>query len=587
VPNTEYISQRRTPEEAPSVQDTSERPAAEQADFQCRIVTRFNELQQLCSDWRTLHSGLSRPEIFLHLDWVSEWWRSFGGGYELSVPVLSRDGQVVAILPLVRQERRLMYLGHSVADYCDLLHNGADSSRVLEVVLDSVLNRTRPWDVIEINNVPETSRLAAAIENLSGHWRSRVEKSPGDPCPTLAFGADKQQALASVLGKDKLRKAVRYLARRGELRFHHIEDEAEFESHFEEFMRQHIRRSAIAGRRSAFLNDDYVSFYRGLVKVFGLRSEIRFSVLEVGDRPVAYHFGTLFASKYLFYKPTFDVDYWDLSPGQVLLWYLLDYCRMADVNEFDFGQGGESYKFRFANDVRHNVNYKIYAPRLHSRARRLCDSMVQKAKRRFRNSPVLIARLDISKQAIRHVLLAFRRAGALGIARTIFDRVPALRETRSLLRAVISVTRADPSKHYRIEQATLATLSDQAVKAPEFLTGELLQDARKRLARKEKVWILSTGESARAVLWISDTPSGPSASPEEASLFISDVWPLVPKFGARDFIPMIDAVREEIQNRFSSLQMRCPDSFLPPSRILSAAGITRMQDPSLHDPTST
>lgn len=559
------------------MRDARERPAA-QTEFQCRVFTRFDELQQLCSDWRRLQSGLSRPEIFLHLDWIAAWWRSFGHRYELVAPVLSRAGQVVAILPLVRQGSRLMYLGHSVADYCDFLHDGEDPSRALALALDGLLDYTRSWDVIEFSNVPETSRLAAAINELGERWRSRIDKSAGNPCPTLSFGADKQQALASVLAKDKLKKAVRYLGRRGELRFHHIEDKADFEVHFEEFMRQHIRRSAIAGRRSAFLNDDYVGFYRGLVETFGLKSEIRFSVLEVGDSPVAYHFGTLFASKYLFYKPTFDVDYWDLSPGQVLLWYLLDYCRTADVNEFDFGQGGESYKYRFANEVRQNMNYTLYAPRISASTLRLRARAVESVKAQIQRSPMVKAQAERSKQSIRDMHLAFRRTGLGGVVRMFGERIAGKRETRALVRIPVTSVRARSTDQYRIDEATLATLADASVSAPAYLTEEILQEARKRLARKEKAWILFKNESARAVLWTSDKLSMDiSFSPADAaSLFVCDIHALVTEFDRHDFVAAAYILCDRHRGFAESVYVWCHDRLVPRDRDLQAAGMNRV-----------
>src|SRR5262249_10222295 len=83
----------------------------------CRVLTHFAALEALSYEWQQLHAATGRAEIFQDFRWLQAWWRTLGGRGRLFTPVAYRGRQLVAILPLVLEQRRLRFLGHSVSDY--------------------------------------------------------------------------------------------------------------------------------------------------------------------------------------------------------------------------------------------------------------------------------------------------------------------------------------------------------------------------------------------------------------------------------------------------------------------------------------
>ncbi len=79
---------------------------------------------------------------------------------------------------------------------------------------------------------------------------------------------------------------------------------------------------------------------------------MRFGVLELDGRPLAWNFGFQVNGKFLLYQHTFDVDASEYTPGELLLWNLFEYAKNHVAREFDFGKGSEPYKNRFANHSR-------------------------------------------------------------------------------------------------------------------------------------------------------------------------------------------------------------------------------------------
>ena len=71
-------------------------------------------------------------------------------------------------------------------------------------------------------------------------------------------------------------------------------------------------------------------------------------LLFVDNNLVAAHIGIKAKSTYLYWLPCYDVKYRSISPGQQLLFSILDNAKSAGIELVDFGNGDEPYKRWFA-----------------------------------------------------------------------------------------------------------------------------------------------------------------------------------------------------------------------------------------------
>ncbi len=549
--------------------------AAVEDKLECRVLTDFAELEALSADWTRLHAATGKSEIFQHFAWIAAWWQSLGKNCRLFTPVVVRQGRIVGILPLVLTGRRLRFLGYSVSDYNHFLAEPGEGGAALEICLDTLSMHAREWDEILLENVPETSLLADCIRNLPRRRQRAIVGMPGDSCPTMLLAADKQDVLKSSM--DKLKRAVNRLRRADKLVFRHIEDPAEAAVHLPQFFQQHIRRSAMAGRRSGFLDGDYVAFYRNLLERIGPQKEIRFSVLELGGRAVAYHFGSLFDGKYFWYKPSFDIDLWELAPGQAMLWHLFEYLQTADVGEFDFGRGDESFKHRFSNHVRQNHVFIVYAPGYRSAIRRTYRWLRESAKRLVRQSPPLERVLKAAQGKWQDTRHSYRRGGAKAAWRKLL-RNPLFGKEESW---VVSVDSADRDGQGRreacVNEITLGGLADLAMTFPDTLTEDVMSKAREFLRQKKTAWIVTLDGSERTLVWTSvgaelPAPTGTLSLPGEAML-VHEIRPLTSRGTRSDLVAVLRQFASIAAAKGLTTWAVCPRRFLPAARILRERGV--------------
>ena len=325
------------------------------------IITRREEMNVGMEEWNLLLSGSETNTIFQTYEWVWTWWTVFGHMHSLFL-VEVRDGdRLLALAPLMRDvsgwNRSLRFIGEENSDYCDFIA-GERKQDSVNAIFDAIASR-KEWDVIRLKNVPESSTTIAAIREFCGRTGKNFLYTNGISCPTLIIRGHEDHA-RRVSSKKTIRRRHNFLRKSESFNVFHLEEVDEALECFDHFAAQHIRRWSDPPSPSLFLQVGNREFYRELIRALLPEKLLLFTVLEYEGRPIAFHFGFDYGSKVLWYKPSFDPGYGRLSPGTVLLKYLIEYCIDQGRHELDFTIGDEPFKRRFANCVRKNGYFRIY-----------------------------------------------------------------------------------------------------------------------------------------------------------------------------------------------------------------------------------
>jgi CelD/BcsL family acetyltransferase involved in cellulose biosynthesis len=478
-------------------------PTKSDSKVSSEVVTDFARLEELASEWDNLWNADALSQIFQSFGWIRAWWNGFGAGFSLCCPAVHVSGKLAGIFPLVFKDHTLQFLGSPESDYNDVLCGEGLAEKVVPTLLGALFDLPFAWKRCFLTNVPAASHILQYLGRAPEMVRKRTIVMRGHTCPTILLGGDnRREVLDQLCRKQSLRRHENRLQKRGNLTFRHVEERDDIRHHLGTLFKQHIQRCAMMGEKSKFLRSECRNFYECLVRELDPSKQLRFSVLEVDGHPVAYHFGFQAKDRFLWYKPTFSVDYWDDSPGEVLLRRLLQYAQGADVREFDFTAGDENFKFRFANHFRHNYVLELDATAtggLQSSIRCSLGRGKKWVKERLDGIPlsrkvlIFLSGDRLQKWMRRNILAKWGRAFCGHDEVVIFSRGGEISA-----KSIPAVCRPD----VQIVQGNLGELALLAAKYPDSFDKERLKDYRERFKKGHRAYLACVRGEASCMVWM-------------------------------------------------------------------------------------
>ena len=471
----------------------------------CELVTDFSRLEELSTQWQRWISDNPQVTIFQRWEWVSAFWKAHGSSLSLCSLAVHQNEKILGILPLVRRGERIEFLGSPDSDYNDLLCEEGFEAPVLETALNFLLQSPIQWKSGLLNNIPEHSRIIRTIPALSPKTRRHLQLAFQCPSAALVIDQNRIEMLEALINKDQLKRYHKKLQKVGSLAFRHFQTRDEAREHLDRCFQQHITRWAMNGQRSQFLQKDCRALYEALIEEFDPRKQLRFGVLELDSQPIAYHFGFQLDGTLTWYKPAFDVNYWEYCPGEVLIRSLLQYAKEEALAEFDFTLGDEPFKGRFANQVRQN--YVLHLERHPAHIRSRFRAVWRRAEHVVRQKPEWKAFLKDKVRRLDDFAFHLRRLhggvslvqNCLNIARMVCGWIWSRDEV--LFHASLGKTNVAASA-VDIVPGTLDDIASLSVEFGFFLNAKELAEYRRRLKQGDRLFI-ARGPSGEAwVFWL-------------------------------------------------------------------------------------
>jgi CelD/BcsL family acetyltransferase involved in cellulose biosynthesis len=146
----------------------------------------------------------------------------------------------------------------------------------------------------------------------------------------------------------KQRHEIRRKMRRAEggeqnVRWYIVEDESVLDSEIDGL----LSLMANDPKKEEFLTDVMRTQMRTSVHAAFEAGWLQLAFLEVDGKKAAGYLNFDYGDRIWVYNSGLDFNYKDLSPGWVLLGYLLQWANEHGRSEFDFMRGDEDYKYKF------------------------------------------------------------------------------------------------------------------------------------------------------------------------------------------------------------------------------------------------
>lgn len=336
------------------------RPIPRRNHMELTLHRDFSEIP--ASAWNELaQAGISDTPFARH-DYLSQWWRTMGGGEwneaELILISASEEGQLVGIAPLFqsRHEGReaLLLIGSiEVSDYLDLIVRPQDLPRFLGALLDYLHDSPR-WNSQPLDwyNVADSSPTLAALQAEAERRGWTYRRETYRPTPHIMLSGD-FEAFLGTLDKKQRHEIRRKMRRAAEnpapVSFHIVESPEELESETEAFL--HLM--AQDANKAEFLKPAMREHMRAVIRQAFAGKYLWLAFLTVNGEPAAAAFNFDYQNKIWGYNSGVSREHMELSPGWVLLTHEIEWACEHGRTEFDFMRGDEDYKYRFGAIDRH------------------------------------------------------------------------------------------------------------------------------------------------------------------------------------------------------------------------------------------
>lgn len=321
-------------------------------------VQTLQELSPLADEWNTLLDSSASHVPFLRHEFVSTWWQTLGGGEwpegQLWV-LLGRDtaGQLLGVAPFFLShnrngERVLMLLGSvEIADYLDFIARPQDLPAFIAAVLDFLASERGPdWQILDLYNLLESSPSIPILQAEADRrgWDWALEKL--QHCPYIQLPGDWEVYLSSLQKKQRheIRRKMRRLETQEQpTRWYIVSEAAGLDAEIEAF----IGLMAQDADKERFLTGVMRAQLQASIHAAFESGWLQLAFIEIDGQKAAGYLNFDFGNHIWVYNSGLNYAFSELSPGWVLLGYLLQWANDQGRQAFDFMRGDEDYKYRF------------------------------------------------------------------------------------------------------------------------------------------------------------------------------------------------------------------------------------------------
>ena len=314
-------------------------------------IKKYSEFQKIKKEWTSLWQN-SNATIFSSFEWYNALIQAKNIAdipFEFNVVLYSKDGVLKCIAPLKIENKKIMFMSNHQADYQDFIYlSNSDCQKMLGYIISRYRNKYS----FELDSIPGYSQLLVAASNKEYN----VSIFESEICPILNL---QNYNYSQALGSKNFKRKFNMLKKLGDISFVEFTSYNTLTPHLTTFKEFYRSRWGQNPESKCFFEpfDDF--FIEELVKKFSPINKVAMFALLLNSTPIAYYFGFIDKTSYLFYRSGFDKKYEKYSPAMVLLKKMLAYFAINNYTVFDFLRGDYTYKSNYANDLRKNYCIKL------------------------------------------------------------------------------------------------------------------------------------------------------------------------------------------------------------------------------------
>lgn len=330
--------------------------------MQVSLIQTPEHLAAVRPDWEAVYAADPHSSVFMSWEWMSGWTRIVPCTWLILAARYSSGSGYAAFMPLGMQFIRadsgrvlnkLVMGGNPWSDSTGFLCLPQQEEALIPVFAGFIKNYLR-WDIFDMRNLGDP-RLPLFLKRFSPH-DFVVRAGDSIPCPHVALPTTWEQYLRESLGSCT-RRHLKYAMRKVERheRFRAVATNAEnAERQIETLLALWRGRW---GRETREETDRFRILFRSCLDA----DSLCLTTLWLGEEPLAAEAAFLDRKLKIFwgYTTAFNPAFSSLSPGNVMTGFHIRTAISEGFRIYDFGAGGEPYKYNFGTRERFNRNITI------------------------------------------------------------------------------------------------------------------------------------------------------------------------------------------------------------------------------------
>lgn len=337
--------------------------AARAGELRCQVFgpqSTPDGFTALAGEWNQLVKRSHFNNFFSTYEWQTTWWEHLGEG-ELWIVAFrcAVSNRLVGIVPLYlvtitsgpdAGKRELNLVGCiEVSDYLDIITEDGYEQAIYTATFDWLMSPGAPqWDIFDLCNLPEISHTYRKLPAIFAGGGLDVEVFQEDTAPQFKLPRRYEDYLQDQVDK-KQRHEIRRKQRRAEreavIGLTLIDQQHVLEAEVDDFVA--LQRASRADKAD-FMTPEMRRFFLAVARKMLSINALRLFFLTINGEKAATMFAFEYDRRLWLYNSGYDPEaHAQLSPGWVMLAYVIQYAIAAGCRVFDFMQGNEEYKYRF------------------------------------------------------------------------------------------------------------------------------------------------------------------------------------------------------------------------------------------------
>ncbi len=348
------------------------------------VIQTFEAFLKLRQKWNALleKSGIINP--FLRHEWLSAWWKGYGDDKKLFILEFKQGAETIGLIPLMQYQTRLTGLSLEVMGFISNYWTRMDFvvSREHEQCLRQLVGVIKKEKRLFLFSQIDGNSLALPIliQTLAKEGLHFVLTKRSFSTLFLRDKWEDYLKFQSKSYRKDLNKNVKRLMRIGKIEVFHknINEFEKIKIDLDLIAQKGWQKGKGVGVYSSLAGQ---KFYHALSKSLNGNSTVEFSILKVGDKPIAYQIGLNDGGCYYALETSYDQDYRDYSPGMIMHNLLLESLFTKQIKIFELGLS-DHYKSRLAPENRIAWDIHIFPHTIFGKILALLWSVKEKLKRK-------------------------------------------------------------------------------------------------------------------------------------------------------------------------------------------------------------